>query len=86
MRALWTMPVIAGALALPVTSARANCIPAKLPGTFNEANEVNIDMGPGVFSSQVVGANTAIAEPSPRIIAKKPRGPAAKKTLGEDNP
>jgi len=45
-----------GLAALVAAPASANCIPAKLAGTFNEANYVYIDMGPGVTNQQVVGA------------------------------
>ena len=45
--------VVAALGAVPVS---ANCNPAKLAGTFNEANYVYIDMGPGVTNAGVVGA------------------------------
>src|SRR5258705_5942194 len=40
--------------------AAANCIPAKLAGTFNEQNYVYVDMGPGVTNLQVVGSFYAL--------------------------
>src|SRR5262249_7520469 len=53
--------LLGGLLAAP---ASANCNPAKLAGTFNEANYVYIDMGPGVFPSQVVGSFYACGNPA----------------------
>ena len=64
MRTVAKMVVIAGALALAVTSAAANCIPAKLASTFNEQGYVYIDMGSGVTNTQTVGRFIGAGAPS----------------------
>ena len=52
---------LAAFLAAP---ASANCNPAKLAGTFNEANYVYLDMGQDVTNAHVAGAFYACGDPT----------------------
>jgi hypothetical protein len=62
MKHVLAAAALAAFLAVPVS---ANCIPAKLAGTFNEANYVYINMGPEVTSpNQLVGSFYALGNTS----------------------
>ena len=64
IRTVATTLAIAGGAALAVTSAAANCNPAKLASTFNEQGYVYIDMGSGVTNLQTLGRFIAAGAPS----------------------